>query len=103
MARSWRVEKSPSGTSRATEPSSQGARLPAHCVGGSQLTRCSAAHTSPAEQKHALLAEQVPGPPRRVEPQRPSPGVERHRFFHPGTHHLAELAEILDGAEMDVR
>src|SRR5262245_60265111 len=56
----------------------------------------------PTQQKDPLLAQQVPGPPRRVEAQRPPPGVERHRLFHPGTDDLTEFAEILDGAEVDV-
>src|SRR5262245_16542644 len=58
--------------------------------------------SSPAQQENRLLAEQVPEPPRRVEAQRPSPGIERNRLLHLGPGHVAELAEILDGAEMDI-
>src|SRR5882757_8550115 len=58
---------------------------------------------SPAQQKHALLAEHVPEPPRRVEPQGPAVEIERHRALHLDVDLIAELHEILDGAEMDVR
>src|SRR5690349_13663628 len=58
--------------------------------------------TPAAEQEHRLLAEQVPEPPRRSEPQRPAPGIERDGLLHLGSHHIAELAEVLDGAEVDV-
>ena len=59
-------------------------------------------HRARLQQKHRLLAEQIPEPPRRVEPQRRAPGVERHRALHLGAGDLAELAEVLDGAEVDV-
>src|SRR5581483_10398069 len=55
-----------------------------------------------AEQKYRLFAEQVPEPPWRVEPQRLAPGVQRHRLFHLGTDLDAEIAEVLDGAEVDI-
>src|SRR5262245_18905248 len=55
-----------------------------------------------AEQEHLLLAQEIPEPPRRVEAQRPAPGIERHRLLHLHVRHPAELAEILDAAEMDV-
>src|SRR3954466_7557121 len=61
------------------------------------------ASTPSAQQKHRLLAEQVPEPPRRVEAQRRAPGVESHGALHLGAGDVAESAEILDGAEMDVR
>src|SRR5882724_3548457 len=57
----------------------------------------------PAQQKHALLAEHVPEPPWRVEPQRPAVKIERDRALHLDVDLVAELHEILDGAEMDVR
>src|SRR5713226_2877479 len=57
----------------------------------------------PAQQKHRLLAEQVPEPPRRVEAERLAPGVERHRALHLDPDRRAQVAEILDRAEMDVR
>src|SRR4051812_39576385 len=59
--------------------------------------------TPSAQQEHRLLAEQVPEPPGRVKAQRRAPGVERHGAFHLGTGVVAQRAEILDGAEMDVR
>src|ERR1700704_4568622 len=55
-----------------------------------------------AQQEYRLLAEQVPEPPRRVQAQRTSPGIERHRLLHLGADHVTELAEILDGAEGDI-
>src|SRR5665811_2593422 len=55
-----------------------------------------------AEEKNGLLAEQVPEPPGRIEPQRRAPGVERHRLLHLHPDGGAELAEILDGAVVDV-
>src|ERR1700757_2476564 len=57
----------------------------------------------PAQQKHALLAEHVPEPPGRVEPQRAAIEIERDRALHLDVDLVAELHEILDGAEMDVR
>ncbi len=45
-----------------------------------------AASTFTAEQKHSLLAEQIPEPPRRVQAQRLAPGVQRHRLFHLGSY-----------------
>ena len=56
-----------------------------------------------AEQEHALLAEHVPEPPRHVDPQRPAVEIERDGAFHLDVDLVAELHEILDGAEMDVR
>src|SRR5262249_59977580 len=49
---------------------------------------------SPAEQEHALLAKQIPSPPRRVEAETPPPGIERHRLLHSCAHHVTELAEV---------
>ena len=66
------------------------------------FTRPGRRSLTPTQQEHRLLAEQVPEPPRRVEAQRPAPGVERHRLLHLGADDVAELAEVLDGAEMDV-
>src|SRR4029077_16108389 len=57
----------------------------------------------PAEQKHRLLAEQIPEPPRHFQPHPATPGVERHRLLHLGAGGVAELAEILDAAEVDIR
>ena len=57
----------------------------------------------PAQQKHALLAEHVPEPPGQVHPQRPAVHIERDRALHLDVDLVAELHEILDGAEMDVR
>src|ERR1700693_4210910 len=56
-----------------------------------------------AQQEHALLAEHVPEPPGRAEPQRAAVEVERHRALHLDIDLVAELHEVLDGAEMDVR
>src|ERR1700730_15385132 len=55
-----------------------------------------------AQQKHRLLAEQIPEPPRCGEAQAPAPGVERDRFLHAGADHPAQLAKIFDGAEVAV-
>src|SRR6267142_3484216 len=57
----------------------------------------------PAQQKHALLAEHVPEPPRQVDPQRATVEIERDRALHLDVDLVAELHEILDSAEMDVR
>src|SRR3954469_24987534 len=62
----------------------------------------SAIFTGAAQQEHALLAEHVPEPPRRVEAQRPAVEIERHRALHLDVDFAAQLHEILDGAEMDV-
>src|SRR5215469_7732437 len=56
-----------------------------------------------AQQKYALLAEHVPDPPRQVQRHRAAEIVERDRALHLDVDRLAELHEILDGAEMDVR
>src|ERR1700736_4275796 len=56
----------------------------------------------PAQQKHALLAEHVPEPPGRVEPQRAAVEIECDRALHLDVDLVAELHEILDGAEMNV-
>ena len=37
-----------------------------------------------------------------LKPQRRAPGIERDGAFHLGADDVAELAEVLDGAEMDV-
>src|SRR5258708_28048947 len=55
------------------------------------------------EQKYALLAEHIPEPPGRGEPQRPAVQIERHRALHLDIDLVAKLHEILDGAEVDVR
>src|SRR3984885_12509062 len=52
-----------------------------------------------AEQKHALLAEHVPEPPGRVEPQRAAIEIERDRALHLDVDLIAELHEILDWGE----
>src|SRR5262249_6836499 len=70
---------------------------------GAATCRNSASAVPPAEQEHRLLAEQIPEPPGRIEPQRTAPGVERAGALHLGADGEAEIAEILDGAEMDVR
>src|SRR5450755_4701521 len=57
----------------------------------------------PAQQEHALLAEHVPEPPGRDQPQRPAVKIERDRALHLDVDLVAELHEILDGTEMDVR
>src|SRR6267154_6204632 len=59
-------------------------------------------HLPPAQPEHRLLAEHVPEPPRRVEAQRRPPRIESHRLFHLGPGRDAKLAEILDGAEVNV-
>src|SRR6202790_1630328 len=56
-----------------------------------------------AQQKHALLAEHVPKPPGQIQPQRAAVEIEGDRAFHLDVDLVAELDEILDGAEMDVR
>src|SRR5690349_2256271 len=55
-----------------------------------------------AEQKYGLFAKKIPEPPRCIEPQRRTPGVQRDRLFHRDTDFRAEQAEILDGAMMDI-
>src|SRR5689334_21606432 len=52
-----------------------------------------------AEQEHTLLAEHVPEPPGQIEPQRTAVIVERDRALHLHMGLVAELDEILDGAE----
>src|SRR5260370_662029 len=47
-----------------------------------RLAAAARGSVAPAEQKHRLLAEQVPEPPGRVEPQRLAPGVQRNRPLH---------------------
>src|SRR6187402_3188947 len=80
---------------------------PATVKGGQRYLRAkysgNPASIPPAEQKDRLFAEQVPEPPRCVEPQRRPPGIERHRLFHPDSDFGAELAKVLDGAMMDIR
>src|SRR6201986_4549726 len=58
---------------------------------------------SAGEQEHALLAEHVPDPPGCTEPQRAAVEIERDRALHLDVDLVAELHEILDGAQMDVR
>src|SRR5262249_11139986 len=55
----------------------------------------------PPQQKHRLLAEQVPEPPRRLDLHRPAREAQRlgpldHRVDGP-----RQLDEVADGAEMD--
>src|SRR5262245_21226432 len=117
MARWWRQERSPWAT--ASWPRQPDAPAISACPGkvgtGFPIRTCASKESSnsgtapagrpgspPAQQEHRLLAEQVPEPPRRVQTQRPPPGIERHRLLHLGPGHVAELAEILDGAEMDI-
>src|SRR6478609_11814160 len=57
----------------------------------------------PGEQKHALFAEQVPEPPGQIDPQRAAIEIERDRALHLDVDLVAELHEILDGAEVDIR
>src|SRR5215470_13251571 len=57
----------------------------------------------PAQQKHALLAEHIPDPPGQVQRHRAAVEIERDRALHLDVDLAAELDEILDGAEMDVR
>src|SRR5579862_2899159 len=68
-----------------------------------RATRSNDRLPAPAEQKHRLLAEQVPEPPRHFQPHAPAPGIERHRFLHLGAGDVAQQTEILDAAEVDVR
>src|SRR6202035_5332267 len=56
-----------------------------------------------AEQEDTLLAEHVPEPPRQIDPQRTAVEIEGYRALHLDVDLVAELHEILDGAEMDVR
>src|SRR5215471_8647910 len=96
MARWWKQERSPWAT--ASWPRPPDASLVSNPGTAPAGRPCS----PPAQQEHRLLAEQVPEPPRRIEPQRPPPGIERHRLLHLGAGNLAEPAEILDRAEVDV-
>src|SRR6266702_7504071 len=57
---------------------------------------------APAQQEHALLAEHVPDPPGQVQRHRAAIEIERDRALHLDVDLVAELHEILDGAEMDV-
>src|SRR5262245_12500686 len=98
MPRWWAQERSPWAT--ASWPRRPDG--PAINSAGAAAAPAGQLGSSPAQQEHRLLAEQVPEPPRRVEAQRPPPGIERHRLLHLGPGHVAELAEILDGAEMDI-
>src|SRR5947209_8150938 len=59
--------------------------------------------TTAAEEKHPLLAEHVPEPPRRIQPQRPAVEIERDRSLHLDVDLVAKLHEILDRAEMNIR
>ena len=65
-------------------------------------TRKSEGSVLAAEQEYALLAEQVPKPPGRIEPERSAPSVERDRFFDPHPDRIAELDEVLDRAVVDI-
>src|SRR6266478_6507967 len=56
-----------------------------------------------AQQKHALLAKHVPEPPGQIDPQRAAVEIERDRALHLDVDLVAQLHEILDGAEMNVR
>src|SRR5205807_2158419 len=55
-----------------------------------------------AQQEHRLLAKQIPEPPWRIEPQRRAPRIKGDGFFHLHPRHLTEIAEIFDGAEVDI-
>src|SRR5579863_3797344 len=57
----------------------------------------------PAQQKNGLFAEKVPERPRHLQPDAPAPGIKRHRLLDLGAGDAAELAKILDAAEMNVR
>src|SRR5262245_21758328 len=98
MERSWTPAKSRSET--RSSASVQIAKLAQPC--GFAALALRAARRPPAQQEHCLLAKQVPGPPWRVEAQRPPRRIERHRLFHLRSRHRAKLTEILDGAEMNV-
>src|SRR5579862_9034584 len=67
-----------------------------------RATRSNDRLPAPAEQKHRLLAEQVPEPPRHFQPHAAAPGVERHRLLDFGARGVAQLAKILDAAEVNV-
>src|SRR5689334_16740545 len=56
-----------------------------------------------AQQKYTLLAEHVPYPPRQVQRHRATVEIERDGTLHFDADLVAQLHEILDGAEMDVR
>src|SRR6185312_16675944 len=58
---------------------------------------------APAEQENALLTEHIPDPPRQGQRHRAAVEIERDRTLHLDVDLVAELHEILDGAEMDVR
>src|SRR5471030_439944 len=55
-----------------------------------------------AEQEHRLLTKQVPEPPGRIEAQRLAPSIQRHGFLELHPNLGAELAEVLDGAVVNV-
>src|ERR1700726_1155542 len=102
-----RLAKTPSTSLRAqrSNPSHRGKKewiassLTLLANDGESLSRL----LRPAQQEHALLAEHVPEPPGRAQPQRTAVEVERHRALHLDIDLVAELHKVLDGAEMDVR
>src|SRR6516165_9329739 len=55
-----------------------------------------------AQEKHCLLAQEIPEPPRGVEPNRGAPGIERDSLLHLGADNSAQFAEILDAAEVNI-
>src|ERR1700719_1669732 len=55
-----------------------------------------------AQQENRLLAEKIPEPPGRIEPQWRAPGIKRHRPLHLDPNFGAEPAKILDGAMVDI-
>ena len=56
--------------------------------GRHRAKRSQAGSAASAEQKHRLLAEQIPEPPRRVEAQRRAPGVEGDGTIHLGAGYI---------------
>src|SRR5687767_13452809 len=55
-----------------------------------------------AEEEDGLFAEQIPEPPRRVQPQSFAPGIERNSLLHLYANLVTQIAKVLDGAEVDV-
>src|SRR6185369_11189851 len=90
------------GWSEGPDPESRDSGLDASHRPGMTRER-STPRLAAAEQKHALLAEHVPEPPGHAEPQGPAVEIERDRALHLDVDLVAELHEILDGAEVNVR
>src|SRR5260370_37839402 len=90
----------PRSSSASTSPASAGeVQLRTPCALRMKLLRLPRA----AEQKHALLAEHVPEPPGQVHPQRAAVEIERDRALHLDVDLVAQLDDILDGAELDAQ